>query len=587
MKRASRDAVAAATARRGDAFVPRRHHSRAAAPRSVSPSLPAAAGDPAPGVTCPLGPAPAAERVASLPASLPLDQARVVRDQRVRRAPRNHGVPVPRPGEHLQGRRRRGEGGDRAPVVLHRRHRHRGPGQEHAGAQGHDMSRVQDDEVGDGTTSVTVLAAELLREAESLIAKKIHPQTVIAGWREATKAARQALLDSAVDHGSDEVKFRQDLMNIAGTTLSSKLLTHHRDHFTQLAVQAVLRLKGSGNLEAIHIIKKLGGSLADSYLDEGFLLDKKIGVNQPKRIENAKILIANTGMDTDKIKIFGSRVRVDSTAKVAEIEHAEKEKMKEKVERILKHGINCFINRQLIYNYPEQLFGGAGVMAIEHADFAGVERLALVTGGEIASTFDHPELVKLGSCKLIEEVMIGEDKLIHFSGVALGEACTIVLRGATQQILDEAERSLHDALCVLAQTVKDPRTVYGGGCSEMLMAHAVTELASRTPGKEAVAMESYAKALRMLPTIIADNAGYDSADLVAQLRAAHSEGNTTAGLDMKEGTIGDMAELGITESFQVKRQVLLSAAEAAEVILRVDNIIKAAPRKRVPDHHPC
>ncbi|KAH0501947.1 T-complex protein 1 subunit beta [Microtus ochrogaster] len=437
-----------------------------------------------------------------------------------------------------------------------------------------DMSRVQDDEVGDGTTSVTVLAAELLREAESLIAKKIHPQTIIAGWREATKAAREALLTSAVDHGSDEVRFRQDLMNIAGTTLSSKLLTHHKDHFTQLAVEAVLRLKGSGNLEAIHVIKKLGGSLADSYLDEGFLLDKKIGVNQPKRIENAKILIANTGMDTDKIKIFGSRVRVDSTAKVAEIEHAEKEKMKEKVERILKHGINCFINRQLIYNYPEHLFGAAGVMAIEHADFAGVERLALVT-----------ELVKLGSCKLIEEVMIGEDKLIHFSGVALGEACTIVLRGATQQILDEAERSLHDALCVLAQTVKDPRTVYGGGCSEMVMAHAVAKLASKTPGKEAVAMESFAKALRMLPTIIADNAGYDSADLVAQLRAAHSEGRTTAGLDMKEGTIGDMAILGITESFQVKRQVLLSAAEAAEVILRVDNIIKAAPRYKSHWHH--
>lgn len=450
-----------------------------------------------------------------------------------------------------------------------------------------DMARVQDDEVGDGTTSVTVLAAELLREAETLIAKKIHPQTIISGWRDATKAARKALLASAVDHGSDEVKFRQDLMNIAGTTLSSKLLTHHKDHFTKLAVEAVLRLKGSGNLEAIHVIKKLGGSLADSYLDEGFLLDKKIGVNQPKRIENAKILIANTGMDTDKIKIFGSRVRVDSVAKVAEIELAEKEKMKDKVERILKHGINCFINRQLIYNYPEQLFAAAGVMAIEHADFAGVERLALVTGGEIASTFDHPELVKLGSCELIEEVMIGEDKLIHFSGVALGEACTIVLRGATQQILDEAERSLHDALCVLAQTVKDTRTVYGGGCSEMLMAHAVTELASKTPGKEAVAMESFAKALRMLPTIIADNAGYDSADLVAQLRAAHSEGNTTAGLDMKEGTIGDMAVLGITESFQVKRQILLSAAEAAEVILRVDNIIKAAPRKRVPDRHPC
>ncbi|KAL7982605.1 hypothetical protein Chor_010203 [Crotalus horridus] len=436
------------------------------------------------------------------------------------------------------------------------------------------MSKVQDDEVGDGTTSVTVLAAELLR-------------TIIAGWREATRAAREALVKSAVDNGKNEAKFHKDLMNIAETTLSSKLLTHHKEHFAKLAVDAVLRLKGSGNLEAIHVIKKLGGSLIDSYLDEGFLLDKKIGVNQPKIIDNAKILIANTGMDTDKIKIFGSRVRVDSTAKVAEIEQAEKEKMKEKVERILKHGINCFINRQLIYNYPEQMFAAAGVMAIEHADFAGVERLALVTGGEIASTFDHPELVKLGSCKLIEEVMIGEDKLIHFSGVAMGEACTIVLRGATQQIIDEAERSLHDALCVLAQTVKDTRTVYGGGCSEMLMANAVWELAKRTPGKESLAMESFAKALSTLPTIIADNAGYDSADLVSQLRAAHSEGKNTYGLDMKEAAIADMASLGVVESFQVKRQVLLSAAEAAEVILRVDDIIKAAPRKRVPDRYPC
>ncbi|KAJ0012689.1 hypothetical protein NQD34_017023 [Periophthalmus magnuspinnatus] len=451
-----------------------------------------------------------------------------------------------------------------------------------------DMSKVQDDEVGDGTTSVTVLAAELLREAELLIAKKIHPQTIISGWRKATQAAREALRDAAVDHGNDKGRFQEDLLNIARTTLSSKLLTHHKDHFAQLAVNAVDRLKGSGNLEAIHIIKKLGGSLTDSYLDEGFLLDKKIGVNQPKRLENVKILIANTGMDTDKIKIFGSRVRVDSTAKVAEIEMAEKEKMKEKVDRILQHGINCFINRQLIYNYPEQLFAQAGVMAIEHADFAGVERLALVTGGEITSTFDHPEMVKLGHCKLIEEVMIGEDNLIHFSGVAMGEACTVVLRGATQQILDEAERSLHDALCVLAQTVKEPRIVFGGGkFTEMLMAKVVTDLANKTAGKEAVAMESFAKALRMLPTIIADNAGYDSADLIAQLRAAHQENKNTFGLNMTAGTVGDMAELGITESFQVKRQVLLSAAEAAEMILRVDNIIKAAPRKRVPDHHPC
>jgi T-complex protein 1 subunit beta len=254
--------------------------------------------------------------------------------------------------------------------------------------------------------------------------------------------------------------------------------------------------------------------------------------------------------------------------------------MKQKVEKIKDHGINCFVNRQLIYNYPESLFAEAGIMSIEHADFDGVERLALVTGGEIASTFDNPHLVKLGQCDVIEEIMIGEDRLIKFSGVAAGEACTIVLRGATNHMLDEAERSLHDALCVLSQTVAEPRTVLGGGCSEMVMARAVDEVAVRTDGKKAIAVESFAKALRQLPTILADNAGFDSSDLVSKLRAAHYEGKNRSGLDMYNGKVADMVELGITESFKLKKQVLLSAAEACEMILRVDDIIRCAPRQR-------
>ncbi|KAJ3060942.1 T-complex protein 1 subunit beta [Podochytrium sp. JEL0797] len=443
-----------------------------------------------------------------------------------------------------------------------------------------NISKVQDDEVGDGTTSVCVLAAELLREAERLIGQKIHPQTIVEGFRIASHAAMGALEKSAIDNSKSEDLFRQDLINIAKTTLSSKVLSQDKEYFAALAVDAVLRLKGSTSLEHIQIIKKIGGKLMDSYLDEGFILDKKIGVNQPKRIENAKILIANTPMDTDKIKIFGARVRVDATGKLAELERAEKDKMKEKVEKIKNHGINCFINRQLIYNWPEQLFADSGITAIEHADFVGIERLALVLGGEIASTFDHPELVKLGSCKLIEEVIIGEDRLIKFSGVASGQACTVVLRGATHQLLDEAERSLHDALCVLSQTVAEPRTVLGGGCSECLMAKAVDDVARTTEGKKAMAVEGFARALRQLPTILADNAGYDSSDLVTQLRARHNEGMATTGLDMYNGCVADVKELGITESFKLKRQVLLSASEAAEMILRVDNIIRAAPRQR-------
>lgn len=450
-----------------------------------------------------------------------------------------------------------------------------------------DMSKVQDDEVGDGTTSVTILASELLREAEKLIEQKIHPQIIIAGWRKAVDVARAALKEASLDNSASSEKFKEDLLNIARTTLSSKILSQHKEFFSKLAVDAVLRLKGSGDLQAIQIIKKTGGTLEDSFLDEGFLLDKKPGVHQPQRVENAKILIANTPMDTDKIKVFGSHIKVDSMAKIAELESAEKEKMKDKVNKILKHNCNVFINRQLIYNYPEQLFADAGVMAIEHADFEGIERLALVTGGEIVSTFDNPDMVKLGKCDLIEQVMIGEDVLLRFSGVALGEACTIVIRGATQQIIDEADRSLHDALCVLAATVKETRIVYGGGCSEMLMAVAVLNAAAKTPGKEAVAMEAFGRALQQLPIIIADNAGYDSAQLVSELRAAHVNKQNTMGLNMDKGQVGNMRELGITESFVVKRQVLLSAAEAAEMILRVDNIIKAAPRRRVQDRGFC
>jgi T-complex protein 1 subunit beta len=232
------------------------------------------------------------------------------------------------------------------------------------------------------------------------------------------------------------------------------------------------------------------------------------------------------------------------------------------------------------------MFTQAGVMAIEHADFEGVERLALVLGAEITSTFDHPEMTKLGHCDLIEEIVIGEDKVIRFSGVAKGEACSIILRGASQQILDEAERSLHDALCVLAQTTKNTRTVPGGGCSEMLMARAVDELAVNVPGKESLAVEAFARALRQMPTIIADNAGYDSSQLVSELRAAHhKEGaKCEAGLDMEKGTVGNMKELRILEAFKSKLQVVVSAHDAAEMILRVDDIIKCAPRQRKGGH---
>lgn len=442
-----------------------------------------------------------------------------------------------------------------------------------------NISKVQDEEVGDGTTTVTVLAAELLREAEKLVDRKIHPQTIVQGFRIARQAAQQALAASAIDHSADHQQFREDLLSIARTTLSSKILSQDKEHFAQLAVDAVLRLNGSTNLEHIQIISKLGGKLGESYLDDGFLLPKKFGVRQPKRLSGGvDLLVANTPMDTDKVKIFGAKFRVDSTSKLAELEKAEKEKMRTKVEHILAHKANVFVNRQLIYNYPEQLFTDAKVNTVEHADFVGVERLALVTGAEVVSTFDKPESVRLGHCDTVEEIMIGEDTLLRFSGLPKKEACTIALRGATEQVLAEAERSLHDALSVLTQTVSKPETTLGGGCAEMVMSKAVDEQSSRVEGKTALAVEGFARALRQLPTILADNAGLDSNELVAQLKAAVYGGRTTSGLDLNRGEVADMRELGIVESFKLKNAALTSATEAAEMLLRVDNIIRAKPR---------
>ena len=446
-----------------------------------------------------------------------------------------------------------------------------------------DISKTQDEQCGDGTTGVVVLAAELLRNAEELIERqRVHPQIIIQGYRAALGVARSTLESVSFDNGKDAVKFRQDLLSVARTTLSSKLLSQEKEHFAQLAVEAILRLKDKP-LDYIQIIKKAGASLKDSYLAEGFILEKRIGTGMPKVITNCKVMVANTPMDTDKIKIYGAKVKVDSLEAVAEIEQAEKSRMRSKVEKIVSHGCNVFINRQLIYNYPEQIFKDHKVVAIEHSDFDGTERLAAVLGADIVSTFDDSTkaTTKLGYCEEIREIIIGEDKVIQFKGCRQNEACSIVLRGASSHVLEEADRSLHDALAVLHQTVlREKRIVYGGGASEMAMATAVLRLAEKTEGKTALAIEAFAKALQAVPKIIADNGGFDSAELVTKLRAAHASGKSSFGLDMTNGDVANMVDLRICESYRSKLSQLCSAAEGAEMIIRVDNVIRNAPRQR-------
>lgn len=376
---------------------------------------------------------------------------------------------------------------------------------------------------------------------------RIHPTHIISGWRAARDCARKKLKEIARDNSSNAAKFREDLLNIAKTTLSSKLLTQDKEHFAELAVDAVMRLKGSTNLSYIQVIKKLGGSIKESFLCEGLILEKNISVGCQRTLKDCRVLVCNTPMDYDKVKIYGTRVRVESLEKVQEISEAEREKMREKVDKIAAYKPNVFINRQLIYNYPEQLLVEKGILVIEHADFEGIERISAALGAEIVSTFNSPERAEevLGVCGSIDEILIGEDKVIKFSNCKRNEACTIVLRGASQHILDEAERSLHDALCVLVQTVKNKLVVYGGGNSEMQMSQACMELAQNVKGKEALAIQAYAKALRQLPTIIAENGGYDSTELIQNLEV-ELRTKKECGLNMNNGTVGSMDELCVT-----------------------------------------
>lgn len=436
-----------------------------------------------------------------------------------------------------------------------------------------DICNVQDDEIGDGTTSVCCLIGELIIEAERLLSLQIHPQIIIKGFRLAAKESLRVINMNCFDHSDNSVLFCADLMDVARTTLNSKIIFPFREHFGRIAVKAVLKLKGSTNINQIQIIKKRGGSLRDSFLENGFIIEKKAGISQPKKVKNAKILLANTSMDIDKIKIYGAKIRVKTLSKLAEIEVGEQKKILDKCKKIISHGINVFINRQLIYNRHERFLNEHGILTIEHADFEGIEKLSLATGAEIVSTFDQPSKIKLGECDMIEEIMIGEETMIRFGGCKNGDICSVVLRGSNTQILDEAERSLHDAICVLSQVIRDPRLVWGGGCIEARVSLALDYFSKKLPGKKRIVVKGFSRVMLHLPKTIAGNAGLDSMDVINRLKIAHENGHFSSCFDINSGKIKEAASLGLVECLKLKTQLIISAIEAAEMIIRIDSTI--------------
>lgn len=425
----------------------------------------------------------------------------------------------------------------------------------------------QDTEEGDGTTSIAVLASLLLTEAYR---SSVHPTKIIRGFSLASARCIEML---------GKRKFApkpEDIKNLVRTTLNSKVLVNSLDRFVDICIGAIDKVD---DIKLIEIIK-LEGDLEESILVDGLVLNKDAEID----LSNPRILVANTSLDYDKIKVMSSKISVNSVRELEKIEAAEKEKMVNKIERIASIKFDLFINRQIIYDYPMQLLRNKGLAVIEHADFDGVERLSKVLGGNLVSFFDGLGEADLGTCKRVSNIVIKGHRMVKFDGVRRG-AATIILFGSSKEMQDEAERSVHDALCVLKRIKESPFCVYGGGCIEMALSLELSKLALELKTKEAEGVECFARALQQIPAILAENCGFDGDEIKAALKSDHGYyKRATYGVDVENGKSCCMREKGIIEGFEMKKRVITAACETAQTILKCDGIVKCKPRERHEEH---
>jgi T-complex protein 1 subunit beta len=429
-----------------------------------------------------------------------------------------------------------------------------------------NSSISQDWEEGDGTTSIAVLTSLLLEEAFDL---SIHPIKIIKGYSMALNKCIEVLNKRKFSPKPDDIR------NLVKTTLNSKILANNLDIFIDICIQAVEKVDDISLIEII----KLEGDLSESMLVDGIVLKKDCNIN----LNNPKILVANTSLDFDKTKIFSTKIAVDSIRELSNIENAEKEKMILKVDSICKIPFDLFINRQIIYDYPNQLLENKGIRVIEHADFDGVERLNKVLGGSLVSTFDNIKESDFGTCAKVSTIEIKGHKMVKFEGIKRG-ASTIIICGSSKEMLDEAERSVHDALCVLKRIKQSPFCLYGGGCTETALALELSKLAIDTKTKESEAIEKFSCALLNIPKILADNCGYDGDEAKALLKNDHSYRRTTYGLNVETGKTACMKEKGVIEGFEMKKRVITAACETAQTILKCDGLVTCKPRDRSHEH---
>lgn len=442
-----------------------------------------------------------------------------------------------------------------------------------------EVAKAQDNEVGDGTTTAAVLAGELLSKAEELLDQNIHPTIIIEGYRKAAEKAREVLEKMALPVS---IKDEQLLVDVAMTAMGSKGVAGAREHFAKLAVEAVKQVveekdgKLKADIDLIKVLKKHGKSLEETELVRGMVIDKEVAHPQmPKIVHNAKIALLNAKLEIEKTE-FDAKINIESPEQMKLFLEEEERMLREMVDKIAEVGANVVFCEKGIDDLALHFLAKRGILAVKNVSSSDMEKLARATGGKIVANVKDlsPEL--LGEAKTVEEVKIGEDKLVYVKECKNPKAVTIVIRGGTEHVVDEAERSLHDALCVVRNAIEDGKIVPGGGAPEAEVARQLRDYAAQIGGREQLAIEAFADAVESIPLTLAENAGLDPVDIMVELRAAHEKADGYAmGVDVFTGKIRNMLELKVVEPLRVKLQVIKSATEAACMILKIDDVIAA------------
>jgi thermosome len=445
-----------------------------------------------------------------------------------------------------------------------------------------EVAKTQDDEVGDGTTTAVVLTGELLGKAEQLLEKDVHPTIIVDGYRIAAEKALEILEDIGIKVDPTD---KSMLKKVAGVSVATKMLAEYSDEVSDYAVRAVLEVaekdaKGyKADIDDIKVEKKPGESISDTKLIQGVLLDKEVvHPGMPKRVENAKIVLLNCPLEVEKTE-FDAKLNIKNPDQMKAFLDEEEKMLRGMVDKIASAGANVAICEKGIDDVAQHFLAKKGVLAVRRVKQSDMEKLVKATGGHVVTNLDDLGSKDLGNAQLVEERKVGDDKMTFVEGCKNPKAVTVLVRGGTQRIVDEAERAVHDALCVVRDVVVNPKVVAGGGAPEAEIAKRLRAYADKLSGREQLAVQAFAEALESVPMALAENAGLDPIDTQVELRTKHEQGSIWAGVDPFKGKVADMAKQNVYEPLAVKVQLIKSASEAAGMILKIDDVIAASKKE--------